>query len=156
MSGAASSGRSRAALLVAVVVCSLAAVVSRAAPASAAVPSGFVEVTAFSGLTDPTAVRFAPDGRIFVAEKRGVVKAFDGLSDTTPTVVVDLRTEVHNFWDRGMLGLAVDPGYPTKPYLYVLYTFDGPIGGTAPRWGTAGTDSDPCPTPPGANSDGCV
>ena len=28
--------------------------------------------------------RFAPDGRVFVAEKRGVIKVFDGLADPTP------------------------------------------------------------------------
>ena len=28
---------------------------------------------------------------------------------TTPTVFADLRTNVHNFWDRGLLGLALDP-----------------------------------------------
>ncbi len=154
-----SPGRRRArptvVLLVAVVLSSLVAVVPRS-PAAAAVPAGFVEVTAFSGLVQPTAVRFAPDGRVFVAEKRGTVQMFSGLDDPTPTRVADLRTEVHNFWDRGLLGLAVDPGFPARPYLYVLYTFDGPIGGSAPRWGTPGADSDPCPTPPGANSDGCV
>jgi glucose/arabinose dehydrogenase len=126
------------------------------APAEAAVPSGFTEVTAFSGLQNPTAVRFAPDGRVFVAEKRGVIQMYDGVGDTTPTAVADLRTEVYNFWDRGMLGLAVDPGFPARPYLYAMYAFDGPVGGTAPQWGTAGADSDPCPTPPGASTDGCV
>ena len=124
--------------------------------ASAAVPSGFTEATVWSGLKNPTAVRFASDGRVFVAEKRGVIQMFDGLGDTTPTAVADLRTEVYNFWDRGLLGLAVDPSFPTRPYLYALYTFDGPIGGTAPYWGSPGADSDACPNPPGATSDGCV
>ncbi len=140
----------------AVVVTTSLVVLQPAAPAAAAVPAGFVEVTAFSGLNQPTNVRFAPDGRIFVTEKRGVVKTFDRLGDTTATTVIDLRTEVHNFWDRGLLGLAVDPEYPARPYVYVLYTYDGAIGGAAPRWGAAGVDSDPCPTPPGANADGCV
>ena len=45
----------------------------------AIVPSGFQESVAFSGLTNPTAVRFAPDGRVFVAEKGGLIKVFDGL-----------------------------------------------------------------------------
>ena len=27
--------------------------------------------------------------------------------------VADLRTEVYNFWDRGLLGLAIDPGFGT-------------------------------------------
>jgi hypothetical protein len=105
---------------------------------------------------NPTSVRFAPDGRIFVAEKRGTIQMYDGLGDATPTQVADLRTEVHNFWDRGLLGLEIDRAFPTRPYLYVLYTFDGPIGGSAPRWCTAGADSDPCPNPPGATSDGCL
>ena len=98
---------------------------------------GFAEVTAFTGLVNPTAVRFAPDGRVFVAEKRGTIQMYDTVDDTTATQVADLRTEVHNFLDRGLLGLAVDPGFPARPYLYALYTFDGPIGGTAPRWGSA-------------------
>jgi glucose/arabinose dehydrogenase len=158
VASSARPGRSRAvvAVVLAALVCSLASVVSRAGPAAAAVPPGFTEVTAFSGLVQPTAVRFAPDSRIFVAEKRGTIQMYDDVDDPTPTRVADLRTEVHNFWDRGLLGLAVDPQFPARPYLYVLYTFDGPIGGTAPRWGTAGADSDPCPTPPGANGDGCV
>ncbi|MGY1695718.1 MULTISPECIES: PA14 domain-containing protein [unclassified Geodermatophilus] len=134
----------------------LAVVLPSATPAAAAPQPGFSDTTAFSGLVNPTAVRFAPDGRVFVAEKRGTIQVFDGVGDTSPTQVADLRTEVHNFWDRGLLGLAVDPGFPTRPYLYALYTFDGPVGGTAPRWGTAGADSDPCPSPPGATSDGCV
>ncbi|MGY1708849.1 PQQ-dependent sugar dehydrogenase [Geodermatophilus sp. SYSU D00758] len=132
-------------------------VVAGAGGAEAAVlPRGFTEAAAFSGLMQPTAVRFAPDGRVFAAEKRGTVQMYDGLDDATPTQVADLRTEVHNFWDRGLLGLAVDPAFPARPYLYVLYTFDGPVGGTAPRWGTPGADSDPCPDPPGATGAGCA
>ena len=49
-----------------------------AAPAVASVPPGFQETVALSGLIQPTAVRFAPDGRVFVAEKAGRIKVFDG------------------------------------------------------------------------------
>jgi glucose/arabinose dehydrogenase/PKD repeat protein len=126
-------------------------------PAAAApVPAGFQEEVVFSGLTEPTAARFAADGRVFVAEKSGLIKVFDNLTDTTPTVFADLRTKVHNFWDRGLLGLALDPGFPANPWVYVLYTYDAAIGGTAPRWGSVGGTSDGCPTPPGATADGCV
>ena len=120
------------------------------------VPSGFQDTVAFSGLTQPTNFAFAPDGRVFVAEKSGMIKEFDGLGDNTATVVADLRTDVYNFWDRGLLGMALDPQFPTRPYLYVLYTRDALPGGNSPHWGTAGVDSDPCPTPPGATTDGCV
>ena len=119
-------------------------------------PSGFSEIVAISGLTQPTTVAFAADGRVFVGEKSGVIKVFDSLSDTSPTVFADLRTQVHNFWDRGLLGLTLDPQFPTRPYVYVLYTYDAVPGGTAPRWGTVGGTSDGCPNPPGATTDGCV
>jgi glucose/arabinose dehydrogenase len=117
---------------------------------------GFQETTAFSGLTEPTTLRFSPDGRVFVAEKSGLIKVFDGLDDPTPDVFADLRTEVHNFWDRGLLGMTLDPSFPAKPFVYVLYTLDAAIGGTPPRWGTVGGTFDGCPNPPGATSNGCV
>jgi glucose/arabinose dehydrogenase len=128
-----------------------------AAPSRAAtLPSGFQESVVFSGLNTPTAVRFASDGRVFVAEKTGLIKVFDNVSDTTPTVFADLSTNVYSFWDRGLLGLALHPSFPATPYVYVAYTHDAEIGGTAPRWGTPGVLSDPCPTPPGPTADGCV
>jgi uncharacterized repeat protein (TIGR01451 family) len=123
---------------------------------AATLPGGFQESVVFSGLTQPTAVRFAPDGRVFVAEKSGLIKVFNDLFSTTPTIFADLRTNVHNFWDRGLLGLELDPNFPTAPYIYVLYTYDGDSTHPAPRWGTPDTTSDPCPDPPGATGDGCV
>ncbi|HET6689225.1 MAG TPA: hypothetical protein VFG74_00025, partial [Miltoncostaeaceae bacterium] len=41
-------------------------------------PPGFTESTAFSIPGYATAVRFAPDGRVFVADKDGIVYVFDG------------------------------------------------------------------------------
>jgi Glucose / Sorbosone dehydrogenase len=99
-------------------------------------------------------VRFAADGRVFVAEKSGIVKVFDGLSDSTATVFGDLRTKVHNSGIK-LLGLALDPAFPSNPWVYVLYAHEAAIGGTAPRWVGRGT-FDGCPTPPGATADGCV
>ena len=124
----------------------------------ATLPEGFQESVVFSGLNQPTVVRFAADGRIFVAEKRGVIKVFDSLTDTTPAIFADLNVNVHNFWDRGLLGMALAPNFPIDPYVYVLYTYDHELGSTdsAPRWGTPGVYSDPCPTPPGPTADGCV
>jgi glucose/arabinose dehydrogenase len=125
---------------------------------AAALPAGFAEEVVFGGLVNPTAIRFAPDGRVFVAEKRGVLKVFDHLADPTPDIFADLNVNVYNFWDRGLLGLALDPDFATNPWVYVLYTYDHELGSAAPapRWGTPGVYSDPCPTPPGATGDGCV
>jgi len=126
-------------------------------PAAAVVlPSGFQQTTAFSGLIQPTAVQFASDGRVFVAEKSGLIKVFDDLADTTPTTFADLRTNTHNFWDRGLLGLALHPSFAATPYVYVLYTLDALPGGSPPKWGSFGGTSDSCPNPPGETAEGCV
>ena len=117
---------------------------------------GFQDVVVFSGLDHPTAVRFSPDGRVFVTEKSGLIKVFDNLADTTASVFADLRTQVHNYWDRGLLGFALDPNFPAEPFVYVLYTRDADIGRPAPKWGSAGITSDQCPTPPGGTAEGCT
>src|SRR5215207_10471636 len=101
---------------------------STRAGATLATP-GFVETTVFSGLDNPTVVRFAGDGRVFVAEKNGRVWIYDDLEDDTPTLFANLRDRVHDFWDRGLLGMTLDPSFPTKPYVYVLYAYDGDPGG---------------------------
>ena len=111
----------------------------------------FQETTVFSGLWFPSAIEFAADGRVFVAQKDGMIKVFDSLSDSSPDLFADLSANVHDFWDRGMLGFALDPASRrAEPYVYVLYTYDAPIGGSPPTWG------DGCADPPGATGDGCV
>jgi len=125
------------------------------APAPAAVeavPAGFSDTVAFGGLTLPTAIAFAPGGKVFVGEKGGVVKVFDSLADSAPAQVVDLRSRVQDFWDRGLLGLAVDPGFGTagRNFVYVLYTHDFNPEGSPVSWGDA------CPSPPGPTTDGCT
>jgi len=121
--------------------------------ALAAVPPGFQDTVVFSGLTAPTAVAFSPDGRVFVAEKSGRIVVFDDLNDSTPTQLIDISPNVHDMWDRGLLGLRLDPNFPASPYLYMVYTYDYDPATPqfpAPRWG------DTCPDPPGATGDGCV
>jgi glucose/arabinose dehydrogenase len=142
-------------------VCALALLVTLLSPVAARavnLPTGFEELVVWSGLDNPTNIEFASDGRIFVAEKSGRIKVFDGPTDTTATLFGDLNVNVHNFWDRGLLGLALHPSFPTNPSVYVLYAYDHVLGSTdpAPRWGTPGVLSAPCPTPPGATADGCV
>ena len=79
-------------------------------PAGAStLPTGFRDSVVLSGLTNPTVLQFAPDGRIFVGQKNGVIKVFQGLTDTNPITFADLSGNVHDFWDRGLLGLALPP-----------------------------------------------
>ena len=118
---------------------------------AAALPTGFQDQAVLSGLVHPSVVQFSPDGRIFVAEKRGTIKVFDSLTDTTPVTFTDLQGNVDDYWDRGLLGMALAPNFPTNPYVYVLYTYDAAIGGTAHHAGATAV-----PTPPGPTTDGCV
>jgi glucose/arabinose dehydrogenase len=121
--------------------------VSAPAASAATLPSRFTETVAISGLVGPSVVRFSPDGRVFVAERSGLIKVFSSLSDTTADIYADLQPQVMSYWDRGLLGMALDPNFPTKGSIYVLYTLDAPIGGAPPVF------NDNCADPTG---NGCV
>ncbi len=114
---------------------------------AATLPPGFTDTVVLSGLTQPTAVRFSPDGRVFVAEKSGLIKVFSSLSNPLLSIFADLRSNVYDFWDRGLLSIALHPNFPSTPYIYALYTLDAPIGGSAPTY------NDACPDPTGV---GCL
>ena len=100
---------------------------------ASALPANFQDTVVFSDLDSPTAISFAPNGKVFIAEKAGIIKVYDNLQDTTPTVFADLRSQVHNYSDRGIGGMVVDPQFPARPFVYVLYTMDGPIGRSGDR-----------------------
>ena len=111
----------------------------------------FRHTHAITGLAQPTQLAFAHDGRVFVAEKAGRIWMYDNLLDATPQQVADLSGVVHDFIDRGLLGLALDPRFPERPYLYVLYAFNGGLfADNPPRWPGNG-----CPNPTGDHA-GCV
>lgn len=93
-------------------------------PSATGLPGGFADEVVLGGFEAPTAFRLAPDGRVLVAEKSGVIRVFDDLHDTTPTVSAGLHVNVHNYDDSGLLGMALDPGFPMSPYLYVLSAYD--------------------------------
>ena len=94
---------------------------------------------------------------MFVAEKSGLVKVFDSLTDPTPTIFADLRTNVYNFWDRGLLGPGARSGLPGQPVrlrpLHLRRSDRRHRRRAGERWAATADD---CPTPPGATTDGCV
>ncbi|MBE0682899.1 MAG: sortase [Anaerolineales bacterium] len=102
--------------------------------AAPAFPAGFISETVVSGLTGPTTIAFAPDGRIFIGQKDGRVRVFQN-GALLPTDFINISSQVNNFWDRGLLGLALHPDFPNTPYVYLLYTYDPP--GTTDNGGGA-------------------
>jgi len=138
-------------------LCALAGAEGRASN----LPPGFREDRFLSDLVTPTAVAFAPDGRIFAAEKPGRIVVYSHLGDSTKSVAADLRKQVYDTGDRGLLSIAIDPAFPTRPYLYALYSFDHVIGadlpGDFPHWGQPPNyEGDPCPIPPESTADACA
>lgn len=92
-------------------------------------PAGFQTIEMSPALTMPVAMAFAPDGRIFVAERAGVVKVIQ--NGSVISTFIDLTAEVNctkGLGDRGLLGLALDPNFLTNRRVYLLYAVD-PIAG---------------------------
>ncbi len=125
-------------------------------------PSGFRDTVAIPGLNGPTTFRIALNGEVFVAQKGGKILVFENLQDKTPKVFADLRKQVYDYGDRGLLGLALDPDFPASPYVYALYTFDHVIGedapGAYPHWGKAATEfegDESCIAASGGKVDAC-
>ena len=84
----------------------------------ATLPEGFTE-TAISGLSNPTAMEIAPDGRIFVCQQGGALRVIkNGVLLTTPFITLS----VDPAGERGLLGIAFDPNFATNNFLYLYYT----------------------------------
>lgn len=127
--------------------------------ADPALPTGFQDSVVFAGLDKPAALRFAPNGMAFVAEKAGKIEVYEDLKDETPELFKDLRTETYDHGDRGLLGLAIDPEFPAKPYVYALFTYDHVLGSEkpVPEWGSAEhPEGDFCPVSPANGADDCL
>lgn len=108
-----------------------------AAAGAQTVPTGFADQAVVTGLDVPVAMEFLPDGRLLVAEQlsarvRLVVNG--ALSATDPVFTVP---GVVTGGEQGLLGLALDPGFPERPYLYTHQT-DGAQGVRISRWRLTG------------------
>jgi len=141
---------SRAAALLAALAALLA--LPSLAAAEPQLPPHFQDEVVFEGIEQPVNFRFAPDGRVFVATKPGEILVYDSVNDPTPTVFADLRGDVYDHGDRGLLGLELDPKFEVgRPYVYALYTWDHVLGEAwnpeDPKYGTPGVSGDPnCPS----------
>jgi glucose/arabinose dehydrogenase/regulation of enolase protein 1 (concanavalin A-like superfamily) len=103
--------------IVLVIACTATALVFTSTSASAAIPAEFEKTTVVSGLNDPTAFRFGPDGDIYIAEQHGVIKVFRG-----GTIKVLGAVSTINDHEKGLLGIELDKNFATNGYLYASYT----------------------------------
>ncbi|MDB5104373.1 MAG: hypothetical protein JWP91_2062 [Fibrobacteres bacterium] len=90
---------------------------------TAALPAGFTEKEVAKGLSSPSGMAIAADGRVFIAEQEGRVLVLKRDSLLVRPVLT-LKVESHD--ERGLTGIALDPDFPASPYLYVYYTAPSP------------------------------
>ena len=87
--------------------------------AAATLPAGFTETMITNGLSSPTAMDFAPDGRLFVCLQGGDLRVIKtGALLSTPF----LHQNVDSNGERGLLGIAFDPNFTTNNFVYIYYT----------------------------------
>jgi glucose/arabinose dehydrogenase len=90
---------------------------------AATLPSGFTEAQVGSNLSGgPTAMEFAPDGRLFVCLQDGHLRVIkNGTLLAAPFVTLS----VDSSGERGLLGIAFDPNFSSNNFVYVYYTVPG-------------------------------
>lgn len=73
-----------------------------------------------TNLEAPWSLVFLPDGRALVSERPGRVRLIrNGVLEARPYAVV----EVAHTGEGGLMGLAVHPEFPGKPYVYAMHTY---------------------------------
>ena len=106
--------RSPAVRLAVALVCSVATLAAPRPSLAASVPSGFVDSVVASGLSAPTAMALAPDGRVFIAEQGGTIRVVKaGVLLPTPFVTLT----VDSAGERGAIGVAIDPQFDTNGFV---------------------------------------
>jgi glucose/arabinose dehydrogenase/PKD repeat protein len=96
------------------------AVAALAGPAQGALPANFVDELVVGGLPFPTALAFAPDGRMVIATQQGTLLVYrDGALVPVLTFPPDL---ICTNSERGISGVAVDPDFANTHFIYLFYT----------------------------------
>ncbi|MGD8324674.1 MAG: PQQ-dependent sugar dehydrogenase [Gammaproteobacteria bacterium] len=83
-----------------------------------------IEVTSYAtGLEIVWSLAFAPDGRLFIAERPGRIRVVDsgGVLDQEPWLVIPGFAAR---FEDGLLGLTLDPAFAEQPWVYAYYTTD--------------------------------
>jgi glucose/arabinose dehydrogenase len=94
---------------------------------AATLPPGFTEIQYGSNLVsgpsgNPTAMDFAPDGRLFVCLQGGQLRV---IKNGTLLAAPFVSLTVDSFNERGLLGVTFDPSLATNHFVYVYYTVPG-------------------------------
>lgn len=88
----------------------------------------YTSTTIVSGLSNPVAFDVASDGRFFITQKGGVsgmaTDAFIKVYSSTGTFLAnfyDLSDSCNSDFERGLLGIELDPDFANNNYVYAYY-----------------------------------
>src|SRR3954471_7943586 len=106
----------------------------------AKVTAGFTDSLYVGGLTRPTAMSFAPDGRTFVSEQDGKVRV---IKNGTLLPTAALKLNVSKAGERGVQSTVFDPDFATNHFIYLYYTATNPAHNRLSRFVVNGDIIDP-------------
>jgi len=83
-------------------------------------PQGFAIESLVTALDGVTAMETLPDGRVLLCEQVGRLRVVkDGELLDRPMLNLNVVMD----WERGLIGVTVDPQFPNRPYIYVCYVW---------------------------------
>ncbi|WP_294267079.1 PQQ-dependent sugar dehydrogenase [uncultured Chryseobacterium sp.] len=74
-----------------------------------------------TGLTAPVEMVNANDARMFVVQQNGIIKILQANGTVNSTNFLNISSKITYGGERGLLGLAFHPQYPTNGYFFVYY-----------------------------------
>src|SRR4030095_8478596 len=98
-------------------------------------PPGFSQVLVANGISNPTVMAFAPDGRFFVVQQTGSLQVIEnGVFLSTPFITLT----VNSSGERVLLGIAFDPNFNTNHFIYLYYTLSSGTNNRISRFTASG------------------
>jgi len=83
----------------------------------------------------PVALAFAPDGRLFWADRGGAIKVWQGGAAQDFAAVSTVTTQPGGgYSERGLLGLAISPSFAQDRFVYAIYSEPDYAHQTVVRW----------------------
>lgn len=105
-----------------------AAILAFAGPAAAqfTLPTDFADELVIAGLPEAVGMAFLPDARLLVVERvTGRVRLIVNGALAAVDPVLTVPDVDASYGEEGLLGVAVDPRWPARPYVYVQHTVQG-------------------------------
>ncbi len=101
--------------------CTLSIFAASTAAQTSRLPAGFQEEVVVTQLSRPTAMAFAPDGKLFITEQTGRIRVVTASGELLASPFATLPTYTEG-GGRGLMGIVVDPNFEQNGYVYVCYT----------------------------------